>query len=105
MTPTTHTDHTPKFDVSFGKRKGTRPCEYGFSLPEGCSYAHSNSYTKGVFTAFLWDLAAAALLVLAKIIKRLYKNSKKGKPDPQTKALDFDQRNPFQFFVVQQDPV
>lgn len=87
MTPTTHTDYRPKLNVSFGKtfslrkkkKKATRPFEYGFSLPESCSYAHSNPHTEGVFTAFLWDLATTALLVLATIIKRLYKNSKERK--------------------------
>ena len=79
VTPTTHADYRPKFNVSFRKRKGTRPLGYGFSLPESCSYAHSNPYTEGVFTAFLWDLATAGLLVLAKIIKRLYKNSNERK--------------------------
>lgn len=39
-------------------------------------YAHSNRYTKGVFTAFLWDLATAALLVLTKVIKRLHKKTR-----------------------------
>lgn len=53
-----------------------RSLENGFSFPKSCFYAHSNPYTKGVFTAFLWDLATAAPLVLTKVIKRLYKKSK-----------------------------
>lgn len=66
----------PKISVSFRKIKDTRPLENGFSFPGRRFYAHSNSYTKGVLTAFLWDLATAALRALTKVIKRLYKKSK-----------------------------
>lgn len=66
----------PKISVFFGKIKDTRPLENSFSFPESCFYAHSNPYIKGVLTAFLWDLATAAIHVLTKVIKRLYKKSK-----------------------------
>lgn len=69
----------PKISISFQKIKDTRSLENGFSFPESCFYTHSNPYTKGVFTTFLWDLATAALLVSTKVIKRLYKRARKRK--------------------------